>query len=147
WEAAIRPRGCRWRRERGPSSRSPSRPVSSWPGSTAAERCASYRRRQRRSTPVASFSSWARLHPGFEREHTPDERLRHLEDPVLAHGGLTLIPGRERQPFTAVEPVKQMAQVQHAGLDVAVERARQWVTDEHVLDEVTRDRKRLQDAA
>ena len=41
------------------------------------------------------------------------------------------------------EVSEQMLEVEHAGLDVAVERPRERVTHEYLLDEVARHRKRL----
>src|SRR5690348_3398292 len=102
--------------------------------------------------PVAISSSWARskcagLHPRLEREDAGDERLRHLEDPVLAHGLLALVPGGEREPLVPAEVAQEMPDVERPRLDVAVERHRQRMPDEHVLDEGARYGQRLQDAA
>src|SRR3954451_11471852 len=104
----------------------------------------------RRSLRVGSCSSSERsryaLHPRLEREHARDERLPHLEDPLLPHGLLALVPRRQREPLAAAEVAEQMPQVQDSRLDVAVEALRQRVPDEHLLDVVARDWQRLQDA-
>src|SRR3954453_8470640 len=97
----------------------------------------------RRSLRVVSWSSSepsrCALHPRLEREHTRDERLRHLEDPLLPHGLLALVPRGERKPLAAVEVAEQVAEVEHSGLDVAVQALRKRVSDEHLLDVVARD--------
>src|SRR3954447_26522055 len=97
----------------------------------------------RRSRPVESCSNSERsrcaLHPRLEREHARDERLRHLEDALLAHCLLALVPRRERETLAAAEVAEQVPEVQNSRLDVAVEALRQRVSDEHLLDELPRD--------
>src|SRR4051794_18448937 len=81
------------------------------------------------------------LHPRLEREHPGDERLRHLEDALLPHGLLALVPRSERKPLAAAEVAEQVAKVQHTSLDVAVKALRQRMSDEHLLDVFARHRE------
>src|SRR5258707_14971281 len=79
------------------------------------------------TSPSVAASTSARriarlLHPCAQREHIRDERLRHRIHTALSNRALALVPAREGQRLVAVEHREEMLQIQHADLDVAVDR-------------------------
>src|SRR6266404_7931340 len=98
--------------------------------------------RPRRSTRRSYVSDAA-----LKREHVGHEQLRLRVDPDLTHGLLALVPGGESQPFVALEVMQEVAQIQNADLDVAVEGGRNPVAEEHVLDELARRGQGLENPA